>query len=182
MTTSAPTPPPGLEPHVKSSCFDDAEEEPEEVFVTPRRDTSLCAIGSPYTPMKSSEPGVNYEGQEDTSVAVCSVVEEIVEINGDVKANIEDEARRAQHDTSSAADGLRSRGQASCKSPPDSWCRNGVNLLGRPMRKQQQDRMLQELVAGVSQVMLAKGFNSIQQGIQINQVMDNKFGVAALLS
>ena len=131
--------------------------------------------------MKSSEPGVNYEGQADTSVAVCSVVAEIVEINSEVKANIEDEARRAQHDTSSAAGGLTSKGQASCKSPPDSWCRIGINLLGRPMSKQQQDRMLQELVAGVSHVMLAKGFSSIQQGIQTNEEMDSKFGLEELL-
>ena len=41
--------------------------------------------------------------------------------------------------------------------------------------------MLQELVAGVSHVMLARGFKFIQQGIQINEVVDGNFGPVELL-
>ena len=159
---------------MKSSCFDDAEEEPEEVLVTPRRDTSLCAVGSPYTPMKSCEAGVNHEGQEVTSAAVCSVVAELVELSIDKgKSNIEVEARSVQHDTLSAAGGLTSE---------ESLRRVGINLLGGALSNQQQHRMLEELVAGASHVMLAKGFSSIQQGIQINEVMDKSLALLSYCS
>ena len=103
---------------------------------------------------------------------MCSVVAELVELSIEGKSNIEVEARSVQHDTLSAAGGLTSE---------ESLRRVGINLLGGALSNQQQHRMLEELVAGVSHVMLAKGFSSIQQGIQNNEVMDKKFGLAELL-